>query len=159
MNKLLLKQISILSIIAGIALALITLIPFINAVSFFALMCLVSVFIVIFMVKSDLLEVLTVRESVVLGALTGFISFLAFAVVYLPIIAVLGKFFKLYNFYPVALFLGAGSFGIIFLLTVFVAVLSAVLNAFSAFLTFYVLELLHSRESNAENDKFEVKNE
>ena len=159
MNKLLLKRISILSIIAGMVLAFFTLIPFINVLSFFMLMCLISVFIAVLMTKLDLIEMLTIRESVVFGAVTGFISFMAFSAVYLPIIAVIGKFFNLYNIYPIALFLNAGSFGIIFLLAVFTAVLSAVTNAFSAFLTFYLSELLHVRKKNIENSKFEVKNE
>ncbi len=157
MNKILLKQISILSVIAGIILAFLTLIPFVGQLAFIALMAFVSVFIIIFMVKIDLLEILAIRESVVLGALIGFISFLAFSVVYLPIVALLGRFFNLYYLYGISLVLNVGSFGVIFMLTIFVAILSATINAFTAFITFYILEFLKSLEKNDNhNDKFKM---
>ncbi len=155
MNKLLLKQVSILSIIAGIILAFLTLIPFIGQFAFIILMAFVAAFIITFMVKIDLLEILSIRESVVLGALIGFISFLAFAIVYLPIVAILGRFFSLYYLYGISMLLNVGSFGVIFMLTIFVAILSATINAFSAFITFYVLEFLKTLDKNDNNnDKF-----
>lgn len=153
MNKLLLKQVSILSIIAGIVLAFLTLIPFVGQLAFIALMSLVAAFIISFMVKIDLLEILSIRESVILGALIGFVSFMAFAIVYLPIVALMGRFFNLYYLYGISMLLNVGSFGVIFLLTIFVAILSATINAFSAFITFYVLEFLKTLDKN-DNDKF-----
>jgi len=158
MNKLLLKQVSVLSIIAGIAFAILTLIPFIGTFAFMTLICLVSAIIIILMVKLDLLEVLAVRESVVLGAFIGFIAFMAFAVVYLPIVALLGRFFNLTSLYGISLVLNVGSFGITFLLTVFVAILSATINAFSAFITFYLVEYFKINDKNSnDNDKFNLR--
>ncbi len=157
MNKILLKQISILSVIAGIILAFLTLIPFVGQLAFIILMAFVAALVIVFMVKIDLLEILSIRESVVLGALIGFISFMAFAVVYLPIVALLGRFFNLYYLYGISLILNVGSFGVIFMLTVFVATLSATINAFTAFITFYVLEFLKSIDKNDNNnDKFKM---
>lgn len=155
MNKLLLKQVSILSIIAGIILALLTLIPVVGQLAFIVLMALVSAIIIVFMAKFDLIDIMEIRESVVLGALIGFVSFLAFAVVFLPAAWGLGRFFNLAYLYGISMILNVGSFGIIFLLTLFVAVLSATINAFSAFITFYVLEFLKSIEKN-DNDKFKL---
>ena len=157
MNKILLKQITILSILAGTALAVLTLIPFIGTFAFIILMCLVSSLIIILMVKLNLLEVLSIRESVLLGAIIGFISFLGFSAVYLPIVAILGRFFSLNALYGISLMLNVGSFGIILMLTIFMAVLSATINAFSAFITFYVLEFLKTVNNNDDNDKFNLR--
>ncbi len=155
MNKLLLKQVSILSIIAGIILAFLTLIPVIGQLSFIILMVLVSAIIIVFMTKFDLIDVMEIRESVVLGALIGFVSFLAFAAVFLPAAWLLGRFFSLPYLYGISIILNVGSFGVIFLLTVFVAVLSATINAFSAFITFYILEFLKTLDKN-DNDRFKL---
>ena len=155
MNKILLKQISILSVIAGIILALLTLIPFVGQIAFIILMSVVSVFVIVLLAKLDLIDIMEIRESVILGAIIGFISFMAFAAVYLPAVSLIGKFFNPEYLYGIALVLNVGSFGVIFMFTVFVAILSATVNAFSAFITFYVLEFLKTLEKN-DNDKFKL---
>lgn len=148
MNLTLLKQIGVLSAVLGAILGVITLIPFIGSIAFIALMCLASAIIIILMVKYDVLEMLSVKEGLTLGAIIGFISFIAFAVVYLPCVAILGKVFKLYSFYGISLIMSVGSLGVIIMLTIFVAVLSAVINAFTAFLTFYGIDLYNNMKKN-----------
>jgi len=153
MNKTLLKQISILSIILGFALGIITLIPFIGQIAFIILMCLASAIIIIFMLKVELLEVIPIKESVILGSIIGFVSFVAFCVVYLPLVAVLGKIFGLYSLYGISIALQAGSTGIIILMVLFMGVLSATVNAFTAFLTFYLAEILGICKKDDSDDK------
>lgn len=148
MNLTLLKQIGMLSSILGAVLGGVTLIPFIGNISFLILMCLSSAIIILLMVRCEMLEILSVKEGVSLGALIGFVSFLAFSIIYLPCVAILGKVFKLYSFYGISLIMSVGSFGVILMLTVFVAVLSAVINAFTAFLTFYGIELYNNLKRN-----------
>lgn len=150
MNLTLLKQVLILSVILGAILGVLTLIPFVGNIAFFVLMCLASALIIILMVKCDLLEVLSVKEGVTLGAVIGFISFIAFAIIYLPVVALLGKVFKLYSLYGISLIMSVGSLGVIVMLTIFTAVLSAVINAFTAFLTFYGIDLYNNLKRNDE---------
>jgi len=153
MNKTLLKQTSILSVILGVALGILTLIPFIGKIAFIILMCLASAIIIIFMLKVELLDLLSIKESVILGAIIGFVSFIAFCVVYLPFVAILGKVFGLYSLYGISIALQAGSTGIIILMVLFMGVLSATINAFTAFLTFYLAEFLGMCKKDDENDK------
>lgn len=148
MNLTLLKQIGVLSAVLGAILGVITLIPFIGSIAFVMLMCLASAIIVILMVKYEVLEMLSVKEGLTLGAIVGFISFIAFAIVYLPCVAILGNVFKLYSFYGISLIMSVGSLGVIIMLTIFVAVLSAVINAFTAFLTFYGIDLYNNLKKN-----------
>lgn len=142
MNRILLQQVSILSVLLGAALGFFALIPFVGWIGFLVLMCLMSAIIIIFLLKVELLDMLEVRQSVVLGALIGFVAFIAFCAVYLPAVALLGKVFGLYSLYGISVALRPGSLGIIILLVLFMAVLSATVNAFTAFLTFYLIDFV-----------------
>ena len=79
-----------------------------------------------------------------MGAIAGFVSYLGFSVVYVPISVILMKFFHIAANYGVGLMLGNASFFILVVISVFMGVLSATVNAFTGFLTFYVLEFLNS---------------
>lgn len=148
MNLTLLRQITILSAVLGAVLGILTLIPFIGNIAFFTLMCLTSAIIIILMIRCEMLEMLSVKEGMTLGAIIGFISFIVFAIVYLPCVTVLGKVFKLYSLYGISLIMSVGSLGVIMMLTIFTAVLSAVINAFTAFLTFYGIDLYSNLKRN-----------
>ena len=157
MNIVVLKQITILSALLGVGLALLALIPFVGTFAFFALLCLVSVFVFVILTRVKVLNLISVHKSVMLGGFIGFVSFFAFAVVYLPIVAILGQFVTLYSeiLQSLVIMLKVANFWMIFLLTIFVAILSAITNAFSGFVTYYVLEFLKTLDKN-ENDEFKL---
>jgi len=142
MNKLAIKQLSILSAILGGLLGILTLIPFVGQLAFIILMCFAAVLVIWFMLKVELIDLTSNKQSIIAGAISGFISFIAFCIVYLPFVYVLGRVFNLYSFYGVSVFLNVGSFGIIILLVLFMGLLSATINAFTGFLTYYMLEFL-----------------
>ncbi len=152
MNKLLLQRITFFSSILGGLLALITLIPFIGQIGFFILMCFASVFVILFMMKLDLIEFYEIRESVIVGALIGAISYIAFSIIYIPVVIILMRLFGIYTNYGVSLILSSASLWLLIILTVFMAVLSATLNAFFAFLTYYITELIKSMNHNTQNN-------
>ena len=155
MNTKLLKQICIFSLLLGGVLGLVTLIPFINQISFCILMCFAAVCVMLFMVKLELLEMQSVRESVVLGAIIGFIAFLGFSVIYIPITIFLAKIFNVYTNYGIAVSLSNASFGLTLVMVLFMGVLSATVNAFSGFLTYYGIDFYKALYKKDEN--FEVK--
>lgn len=152
MNKLLFQRITFFSSILGGLLALITLIPFIGQIGFFILMCFASVFVILFMMKLDLIEFYEIRESVIVGALIGAISYIAFSIIYIPVVIILMRLFGIYTNYGVSLILSSASLWLLIILTVFMAVLSATLNAFFAFLTYYIAELIKSMNHNTQNN-------
>lgn len=153
MNKLLFQQITFFSSVLGGLLALITLLPFIGQIGFFILMCFASVVVILLMMKLELIEFYEVKESVVVGALIGAISYIAFSIIYIPIVIILMKIFGLYTNYGVSLILSSASFWILVVLTVFMAVLSATVNAFSAFLTYYINDIIKGMNHNNTTDK------
>lgn len=157
MNKNILKQVSVLSIFLGAALGVITIIPYIGEIAFWSLMCLSSTAVILFMTKLDMLKITTVQESVVLGAIIGFISFIGFSIFYIPIIIVLARFFRYYPNYGVSMALNNASVGLIIILVIFMGVLAATINAFSGFLTFYGIDFFQLLNKKDDEEHFKLK--
>lgn len=150
MDKSLLKLVLLISAFVGGLGGILTFIPYIGQAAFWILLCFASVLVMAFLMRTKLLELYTVQESVTIGAIVGFVSFMVFCIIYVPAVIILLKFFKYYSNYGVALMLQEASFWIIFILSVFMAILSATINAFTGFLTFYVNEFLKTLDKNEE---------
>lgn len=162
MNLLLLKQLSILSAFAGAILGLVTIIPYVSLFSFLLLLICLSVFIIVYLKQNDLIGVISVKEGCIFGAVIGFVSFIAFSVVYTPLSMLLGWLISSYTQGFMRFFLGGGfiSFIVMILLIIFMAGLSALFNGFSGLVTAYVYELITGmkKEADANNTvDFEIK--
>ena len=111
MNLLLLKQLSILSAFAGAILGFITIIPYVSFISFMLLILCLSAFVLAYLKQNELIGIISVREGCIFGAVIGFVSFLAFAVVFTPISMLLGWLIPSYTQGFMRFFLGSfGSF-------------------------------------------------
>lgn len=156
MDKSLLKLILFISIFIGVLAGVLTAVPYIGELAFWILLCLSAVIEMAFLIKVGVLELESVQESVTVGGIIGFVSFMSFSVVYMPIVLILLKLFKFYTNYGVAVMLGAANIGIIILLAVFMAVLSATINAFTGFLTYYIYEFIKTLDKNEQkrNNQF-----
>ena len=168
-NILLLKQIAILSAIAGGALAVVSIIPYINVFSFTILMLFLSGGVLYYMKRNNMIGIFDLREGSIFGAVVGFVSFIAFSVVFVPldiILSLLTKgFHSLLSFIPVHtsfllyFFNNFGGFIVLIMLIIFVGLLSALMNAFTGLVTAYVYEALSGikKEENNENIDIEIK--
>ena len=141
MNVSLLKLISMLSGFIGIICGLLALLPFIDGFILFILMCLPAIIVITTLMKINLLKIESVSESITIGAITGFVSFMAFALVYMPIVIILMRTMKYYTNEGVALTLVHANLFILIVLSVFIAILSATINAFCGFLVYYITEI------------------
>ena len=90
MNLIILKQLAILSAFAGIVLGLVTIIPYVSFISFMILLLFLSAFILVYLKQNDLIGIINIREGCIYGAVIGFVSFIAFSVVYTPVSMLLG---------------------------------------------------------------------
>ena len=153
-NSLLLKQISILSALAGAILGFLTIFPILNIFTITILVICLSVFILVYMKRENLIGAFDLKEGAILGCVIGFVSFIAASVVYIPLDIILGLIppfaahFKMRFFFT--------SFGGVFVLVMlvfFVALLSALMNAFAGLAMSYVYELLSGLD-NSESDKY-----
>lgn len=158
MNKSILKIIVLLSIFLGVVSGMLTIIPYIGEVIFWLLITISAPVVILFMTKQNILEIFSVKQSVVIGSLIGFVAFLAFCAVYFPAVIVLAKFFNFSTNYGVSMFLSNASFWLIVLLAIFMAVLSATINAFSGFVTFYLIEFTKSLNNpDRDYEKFDIR--
>ena len=143
-NYVLLRQISVLSIFFGALLGAITLIPYVGTLSFIFLICFISPIVIWILVKYNYLSLSSIKDSVIVGALAGFVSYMGFSIIYVPISVILMKFFHIAANYGVGLMLENANFFILVVISLFLGVLSATVNAFTGFLTFYVIDLVNS---------------
>ena len=143
-NYILLRQITILSIFFGLLLGLVTLIPYAGAISFVFLLCFVAPLVIWILIKYGCISLSSVKDSVIVGAIAGFVSYMGFSIIYVPISVLLMKFFQIAANYGVGLMLQNANLFILIVISLFLGVLGATINAFTGFLTFYVIDLVNS---------------
>lgn len=160
MNRSILKIIILLSIFLGIVSGLLTIVPYAGEVIFWLLILIAAPVVILFMTKVEVLEIATVRQSAVIGGIIGFISFLAFCAVYVPAVIVLAKFFNYSANLGVSMFLSNATFGVMIMLAIFMGVLSATINAFSGFVTYYLIEFTKTLNPPQKNsfDEYDMRN-
>ena len=161
MNLLLLKQLSILSAFAGAILGFITVIPYLSFISFMILILCLSAFVLTYLKQNDLIGIISIREGCIFGAVIGFVSFIAFSVIYTPISMLLGWLIPTYTQGFLRFFLTSfGSFVVMLLLIILMAGISALFNGFAGLVTAYVYELITGiKKENNQNSSvdFEIK--
>lgn len=160
MNPLLLKQTAILSAILGGILGVLTLIPFVRNFSFTLLILCIAAVIIVYMKKNDMLGIIDVKEGAILGAVIGFVSFIAFSIVFIPLVSLVGLIFKHYYTFGIPYLLNSSGFFVLIMLIVFLGVLSALMNAFAGLATAYIYEILSGlkkEEKQEEHIDFEIK--
>jgi len=160
MNILLLKQVALFSALIGGAIGVLTIIPFIGPLCFLTLILFLSAVVIVYLKKNDLIGIIDLREGAILGGIIGFSSFVAFSVVFTPISALIGLMFsKYYIGHLITLFItNFGGFFVMVMLLFFLALISALMNAFSGLVTAYVYEALSGlKKAENENIDFEIK--
>ena len=145
-NFILLKQIAILSIFFGAILGAVTLIPYLGIISFIFLISLIAPLVIWLLVKYNCLSLSSIKDSVIVGAIAGFVAYMGFSIIYVPISVILMKLFHIAANIGIGYMLGNASFFLLLVISVFMGVLAATVNAFTGFLTFYVLDFINSIE-------------
>lgn len=155
MNELLMKRIAFLSAMLGLIAGVITVIPFICSLSFLALMVLAAVIVIVYMKKKNFIGYIEPKEGSIYGAIIGFISFIGFCVSFLPLAAIIGLIYKGSFYLGISLIVRSGIF-VIILMVLFVAMLSALINAFSGLVTAYIYTQIEEKPGeNRTNIEFE----
>lgn len=150
-NKLLIKQMATLSSVLGLILGVLTVIPFICNFSFFALIVLAAPLILIYMKKLDMIGILDIKQGAIYGAIVGFVSFLAFSVSFVPLATIIGFLYKGSYYLGISLLVRSGLF-VIVMMVFFVAILAALMNAFSGLVTIYVYNQIEQKPEESKTD-------
>lgn len=141
MEKETLKPILVLSALCGAALALFALLPVVVKLAVFVLMTCVSLPVIIMLRRAGVLGEFTVKKSLITGALCGFISYVVFSVIYLPLVYLLSSVFTISYLGGFVLMLKLSSFGLIMMFTIFISIVSVLFNSFTSLIYFYILDL------------------
>ena len=157
MNLLLIKQLSIISAIAGVILGLVTVIPYISLFSFIILLTCISAFILVYLKQNDLIGILSIKEGCISGAIIGFVSFMAFAIVYAPISIVLSTLIPTYPQKHFLYFItDFGTFIVTLFILLFIAGIGALFNGFTGLITAYAYQMITGiKKGNDENNSID----
>ncbi len=150
-NKLLIKQMATLSGVLGLILGVLTIIPFVCNFSFFALIVLAAPIILFYMKKLDMIGILDVKQGAMYGAIVGFVSFLAFSVSFVPLATVVGLLYKGSFYLGISLLVRSGFF-VVVMMVFFVAILAALMNAFSGLVTIYIYNQIEQKPEESKTD-------
>ena len=120
-----------------------------------------SIIFPVFGEQNELIGIISVREGCIFGALIGFVSFIAFSVVYAPFSMLLGWLIPSYTQGFLRFFTSSfGSIVVMMLLMILMAGISALFNGFAGLVTAYIYELVTGvkKENNQNNSiDFEIK--
>ena len=150
-NEVLFKRMATLSGILGLALGFLTIIPFICNFSFFALVVLAAPIVLIYMKKLNMIGILEPKLGAMYGAIIGFISFLGFSISFVPLATIIGFIYKGSYYLGVSLLFRSGFF-VLIMMVFFVAILSALMNAFSGMVTMYVYTQIEPQPEESKTD-------
>ena len=159
MNKILIKEMGILSLILGLVCGVLVLVPFIDIFVILILLFLSSVIVYLYMKKKNALGLFEPKEAAMYGAVIGFVSFLGFCATMLPLTFSLSFLFKKSWFSFVHQIFSLGMInGIVFLvmLVLFIAAMSAMFNAFSAMLAILAVQAFEGTNKNKDDLKIDV---
>lgn len=151
MNLLLIKQIGLFSVLIGLIIGLVTIIPLLGPIVFTLYFMALSAGIIIYLKKNNILGDITVKEGGILGAVIGFASFIAFSIVFVPLSTLLAIFVNNWaGKVIVQCFTSPATFFVFLFLIFFVALLCALMNGFSGAVTAYIYEVLSGLKHNEE---------
>lgn len=148
MEKETLKQILILSALFGVALAFFALLPVIVKFAVFLLMTCVSLPVIILLKRAGALQIFTVKDSLIVGALCGFISYIVFSIIYLPLVYLISTVFAVGYLGGFVLMLKLSNFGLILMFTIFISIVSVLFNSFTSLVYFYISNSIGNFKDN-----------
>ena len=151
MNLRLLKQISILSVILGAILGLVTLIPYIGVLSFLICVFAAGSLVLIYLQKLELIGELDTRAWSIYGAISGFVAFIGFSISFVPLATIIGFIYKGSFYLGVSLLFRSGIF-VTIMMVLFVAILAALMNAFSGLVTMYIYNQIETKPEEAKTN-------
>ena len=156
LNIIILKQIAILSAIAGAVLGVATVLPIVKIFSITILVICLSAFVLVFMKRENLIGAFDLKEGAIMGCVAGFVSFITASIVYIPLDIILGLIPPFAPYFWVKPFFSLGFAGVftLIMMVFFVALLSALMNAFAGLAMSYIYEFLAGLNNN--NNKFRL---
>ena len=141
--KMLIKSSVVLGAILGAIFGVIMLIPFIKCLVCFSFIIIGGI-VVFYLKKNAFAGILSIQDGALIGAVSGFVALIAGSIIYLPIEYLISLIFShtpkaAFNL-GTSLLVGSYSIFVWAMLVFFVALLSALFNAFSGLIVAYIYQ-------------------
>ena len=148
MNRYVVKNLIIHSLIVGAMFGILAVIPFLGIFALFCIMLLTSPIVMLYLIMAGKYDVTDVKDSIIAGATVGFSSNITFAGIYCITIVILYLLFGYNpNFFLTAMIIHSPIW-LLVVCIIFVGVVTATSNAFSGFLTHYIINFIRDSYAN-----------
>ncbi len=157
MNRFDIKNLMIFSLILGIILGLIAVIPFVGIIALIILMFLSAPAVLILLIMAGKFDLTNIKDSIISGAVVGFSANFTYAAAFSILTAIL-YFTAGYNpnFFLTAMIINSPVWLLITCI-LFIGTVSATTNAFSGFLMYYIINFIRdSYAKKHQNDNFNI---
>ena len=142
MDKLVVKNTIILSLILGFALGLLAPVPYLGMVMLFIMLLLAAPMVMVYIIMAGQFDLTSTKNSIITGAITGFSANFSFSFTYAILMVILSKAFHITtNFFLTAMIVNSPIW-LLLVFIIFIGVLFATTNAFSGFLTHYIIDFI-----------------
>lgn len=142
MNKIILQSLIVLGLFAGLLFGVLASIPFIGGLSLFACLFLSAPIVMVLLIMAGKLDLTTPKDSIIGGAVVGFFSNITFSFAFAIINAILFLTLKYTTNYFLTAMIINSPIWLLIVIVIFIGILTATTNAFSGFLTYYVINLI-----------------
>ena len=160
MDKFLIKDIVIYSLIFGFVIGVLSIIPFIGLLMLFCILFLSAPVVILYMIMAGKLDLTTIKDSIIWGAICGFAANITFSLGACVVLVLLKIGFNYSPNYLLTTMIMNSPIWLTVVCIVFLGTLVATTNAFSGFVTYYTLNFIrdsYARKHLPEkrNNKFE----
>ena len=141
-----------LSIVAGLALGIILLIPFIQVFAIFAFWF-VGGAIVFILKRANFIGIFSQKEGVAIGSIAGIVSVCAASIVFLPLLFIINFIFHLrglFSFFAPTFFTSLYDLIVIVMLIIFLGFINAIFNIGSTLAAIYIANNYFEKEKPPE---------
>ncbi len=142
MNRVLVKNIAILSAIFGVICGLLAPVPYIGTLILFGVFLFSAPLVMVYLIMDGKLDLTTTQDSIVQGAFAGFVSGVVFSGVYAFMAFLLGIFFHYSSNFILTTMISNSPVWLLIVFIIFIGVLFGTTNAFTGFLTYYIINLI-----------------
>ena len=142
MNRAIIKSLIICSLILGLILGILSVIPYLGVISFLALMLFSAPLVMLYLIMDGKLDLTNIQNSIIQGAITGFFANIIFCGVFaiLSVLILVGFNYSV-NLILVSMIKNSALW-LFVLMVLFIGVLTAVTNAFTGFITYYIINVI-----------------
>lgn len=159
MDKFVVKNIIIFSLILGVILGLLAPIPYVGTFMLIVALILSAPIIMLYLIMDNRLELTTTKDSIITGAIVGFVVNISFSIAYALVMAILAKVINYSSNFILTTMIINSPIWLLGVFIIFIGVLCATTNSFSGFVTYYIINFIRDMyekqlPQNKEDDDF-----